>query len=440
MIAPEVVYEPGLTPGQAELLDDVETGNASQAFKLILCVGGNGASKTRGLALKTLQLAQMNPGLPVVSGMPTIPMLEDITIPEMFAALDDMGFVDGPDYEFERRRRILRVNFEEGTGIIRFRPTTIPRRIVGGNVAAFVLDEAEDNSREAFNEICRRVRHPRARCRQLVVGGTPESLGGWFYEEAEGSKRPGTHVIRLRTAENHFLPEGYVAGLASRFDETERRLYLEGEFVARQGRVYTHFDQKTHLRPIADASNGEQIMACDFGRGCMAWVFGRVLDPEVHFHGEQILEQSDTWTAGILARQWWRDFFQREAGIDFDDFKAAQQVTAYVDPAGEMKGSISDVRVLRELGFNVRFHAKHPRIKDRVNAVQEKLHRRELLIDDERCPLTARNIATQVYDKHGMPEKARPREGKKGRDHSNDAIGYLVEFLWPASSSGAVVH
>lgn len=432
----------GLTPGQAELISDTQGESEGKSYHTICCVGGVGSGKTRGMSIKAMHLALANAPVPVVYAMPTVPMLEDVAIPEMLNLLDECGYVSAEDYVYERRRKLITLFLEDGRrATIRYRQTSDPRAIVGGNVAAVLVDEVEDVPEDSIKEIKKRIRHPQAKLRQLVLGGTPESLGGVFYREV-CEPDPDTHVIRMPTRSNHFLPKGYVDGLARALSESERDLYLEGKFVARRGRIYTQFRREAHVVECGDMLSGEQIMACDFGRGCMAWAFGVVTnDDTLHIHGELVLEGSDTFDAAKRAVRYWRDLF-RAHGIDYDDEKAASMVSVYCDPAGGslMKGSASDVRILREHGFRVFHHQRHPRVKDRINAVNEMLARGALLIDGERAPYMASCIEQHCYDDRGLPMKGRPREGKRAKDHGADAIGYAVEYRWPASSVGPQVR
>jgi hypothetical protein len=430
----------GLTEAQAELLADTDSGT-DQAYKLICFVGGVGAGKTRGGGLKAMQLAKLNPGCVGMVVMPTIEMLEGIFIREMLVLFEEWQMLEGVDYTYERRRKIITLYDEDGrSSRIMFRPSLDHRRLVGFNLAWAIIDEAEDNPEDAFIELGKRIRHPGARCKQLVCMGTPESLGGWFYREVEGQRRPNTHVVRASTRSNLFLPLGYADGLARHLDEASRKLYLDGHFVARSGRVYTHFDRERHVIDVDHASlDGEWVMGCDFGKGAMAWVMACVVDGTVYVVGEYAREQMDTLTAAREARQWWADYFERHQGMRLDPYKAAQQVTAYVDPAGQA-GSISDVRILQDAGYSVRYHVKHPRVRDRINAVQEKLAKGELFFDADGAPYVVRCQSGQCYDKYGYPQKGTSREGLRGLDHGNDALGYLIEFRFPASMSGLVVN
>lgn len=429
----------GMTRTQAALLADRRGGDEAKPYHTIAVVGGYGSGKSRGIDAKVIDLARMNAGVPVLYCMPTIDMLRDVAIPGVLGLLDDYGFLDGEDFHYRKRDREIRIHFSEGTGIIRFRPTTDPRRIVGANIAAAVVDECEDNPEDSINQIKRRLRHPKAKCRQLVLCGTPESMGGLFYRECEGAPDADTHVIRMSSVDNVFVDASYARNLLSSLSEEERDLYVHGKFVARRGRIYTHLDEDSCFRDLSRAAlSGEYVMGCDFGKGVMSWVFGVVVDEMLYIIGEYAKEQVDTHTASRDVRRWWKEYFAAQ-GLEFDEHAAASQVTAYCDPAGQ-NGSASDVRILQDVGFNARWHKTHPRIRDRINAVQERLMRNLIAIDDELAPYLSRCLRGQCYDRHGKPEKGRPREGLRGLDHANDALGYLVEFRWPSAVSGIQIN
>jgi hypothetical protein len=433
----------GVTVAQAELLADEQGESATKSFHTICFVGGLGSGKTRGLSMKAILLARANAGtgVPVLFGMPTFPQLEGIVIPTVLALLDEWGFVEGESFTRERKRNRITIHFEEGDGILMFRPLADDRATIGYNLAAALVDEVEDVPPDSIKQIKARLRDPAAKLRQLVLGGTPESLGGQFFQEVEGNPDEDTHVIRAKTIENHFLPDGYVDMLLKSFDEHERALYTEGRFVPRRGRIYTHFTRDLVAVPCDDPWMGQQIMGADFGKGCMAWAFGRVHDDVLHIHHELVAEGKDTIECAREARAWWMRFFSERSGVSYDERKAASMVSIYCDPAGgaDMKGSASDVRILREFGFAVYHQHKHPRVKDRINAVNLRLMAGALRIDPISAPYMLRCLEQHQYDKNGFPEKGRPRDGAKGLDHGADAIGYPVEYLWPAARGTATI-
>jgi PBSX family phage terminase large subunit len=408
----------------------------TDAHYLALC-SGLGGGKTRAAVYKTLALGCANPGLPGLFVEPVYAMVQDVAIEMFLEVFDEWGMEEGRDYVLHRRPpQKLDVTINDVTFSIWFRSSDQPRRLVGANVAWAVIDEADDHKEEAVKALAGRVRHPKAKQHQFVAVGTPETMGGWFQEWFETNPKPRTKLIRAKTTDNPFLPADYVDIQLGHLSDDERRRYVNGEFVAPGGRVYTCYDPAVHERQCDYPANADtQIMACDFGKGCMAWMFGKRDGDVLHFHGEQVLEGADSLVAVKKARAWWRDFFATHHDMDLSEEEAAGMVQVYCDPAGSDFFGKTDVNILKEAGFYVYHRKQHPRIRDRVNSVQVKLDKRELFIDDEACPYLAKCFRSHSYDpKTGLPTKAKPREGKKGLDHGVDAVGYAVEYLFRAAT------
>jgi len=423
------VHVAAILPPQADLVAD-------ELNRFIGFVAGLGSGKTRAAVYKALALGCANPGLPGLFVEPVYAMVEDVAIAMFLEVFDEWGLVEDTDYVLHRRPpqklavRLNDVDFE-----IWFRSSDQPRRLVGANVAWVILDEADDHKEAAAKALAGRFRHPKAKVRQFVAVGTPESMGGWFQTWFETEPKAKTRLIRASTLQNHFLPADYVELNLGHLSDDEKRRYINGEFVAPGGRVYTCYDHRIHEEPCEDPTRGEPVMACDFGMGCMAWIMGSVDGELVHFHGEQILEGTDTLVAAKKAAAWWRDWFWTHHRVEMTPEEAAGQVSVYCDPAGGKFFGKTDIAILREAGFQTFNRKTHPRIKDRINSVQMKLDARELLVDPDGCPYLVKCFRGHAYNPDtGMPTKAKPREGKKGLDHGVDAVGYLVEYLWRAAT------
>lgn len=424
------VHVAAILPPQAELVADDE-------HRFLGFVAGLGSGKTRAAVYKALQLGAANPGLPGLFVEPVYAMVEDVAIAMFLEVFDEWGMEEDRDYVLHRRPpQSLDVRLNDVEFSILFRSSDNPRRLVGSNVAWCILDEADDHKEASAKALAARVRHPKANLRQFVAVGTPESMGGWFQRWFETEPKPKTRLIRASTLQNHFLPADYVELNLGHLSDDERRRYVEGEFVAPGGRVYTCYDHRLHEQPCTDPRRGEPVMACDFGAGCMAWIMGTQIDERVHFHGEQVLESADTIIASKKAAQWWSDWFLRFHNVEMTPFEAASQVSVYCDPAGGKTFGKTDVSIMREQGFNVYHRKFHPRIRDRINSVQKKLDAGELFVDPDGCPYLIKCFRGHSYDPNtGMPTKARPREGKAGLDHGVDAVGYLIEYLWRAAAT-----
>jgi len=409
-------------------------------------VGGWGCAKTHSIILKGLDTAEINSPIPTLIVEPTVPMVRGALLPAIRELLVEWGVWRRTKWGKRDNNLMVPLNGKECH--LWLRSASDPDSLAGGNLAVALVDEAGlDKIRpEAARQVRARLRHKRAKMIQFGAVGTPDmGRRGWFYDYFEGKPLPGARLIGASTLDNPFLPEGYVEEMLSGMDEVTRRRYLAGEFLDLHGRVYTHFDRDEHLgtMPFEFRRAGRAFVACDFGTRVIAWLFGRIVEVGdkhvVYVTGELVLEHSSTIAAAEEAAGRLALEYSAAYGEKIDPKEAARMTYAYGDPAGGdiMKTSVSDFQILEGWGFQTRYRPTHPRIKDRVNAVQMKLSRRgpvEIVIDPIACPYLVRCISLQSYDKRGRPEKGSNRDGLEGLDHAIDALGYLIEYHWPAST------
>jgi hypothetical protein len=111
----------------------------------------------------------------------------------------------------------------------------------------------------------------------------------------------------------------------------------------------------------------------------------------------------------------------------------SRQICVYPDPAARQRktsaGGRTDLSILQNAGFAVKVRERHSAIRDRINSVNARLKsadgQRHLVIDP-RCKQVIKSLERQTY-KEGtsQPDK------DSGFDHMNDALGYLIDFLYP---------
>lgn len=109
------------------------------------------------------------------------------------------------------------------------------------------------------------------------------------------------------------------------------------------------------------------------------------------------------------------------------------KVWCYPDPAGNQRktsaGGLTDIIILRNAGFTVKVPTSHTAVRDRINAVNSRLcnakGERHLFISP-RCKYTIEALERQTYiEGSSQPDKT------SGWDHTNDALGYAVDYLFP---------
>ncbi len=226
-----------LLPHQFDMIADTKS-------PLISCVAGLGAGKTTAACYKALHLAQMNPShVPGMICEPTYPMCRDVLKPTMDRILEELEI----EYEFHASHYNYYVRIGGGVKEIRVRNGQDPQRLAGSNVGWAILDEAGQQKEETFKIANSRVRHADSKCRQVILVGTPEGFN-YFYQVSEAQKLETTRTIRAKTTDNRFLPDDYLDRLGH-FSDEEKQKYVEGQFIASGGRVYSHFDRSKHVVP-----------------------------------------------------------------------------------------------------------------------------------------------------------------------------------------------
>jgi hypothetical protein len=109
------------------------------------------------------------------------------------------------------------------------------------------------------------------------------------------------------------------------------------------------------------------------------------------------------------------------------------RVFVYPDPAGSARkssaGGITDHTILQNAGFVVKAPRAHTPVRDRINAVNSRLKDStgvSHLFIDPKCKYTIEGLERHTY-KEGtsQPDK------DSGYDHMMDALGYMVDYLFP---------
>jgi len=116
-----------------------------------------------------------------------------------------------------------------------------------------------------------------------------------------------------------------------------------------------------------------------------------------------------------------------------------QRIVVYPDPAGAARSSKSggktDHTILRNAGFTVKAPNSHNPVRDGINAVNAKLRSSTGIITlhiAPNCKYVIECLEKQTY-KEGtsIPDK------ESGFDHMNDAVRYMIDYLFPVRKDAA---
>ncbi len=277
------VFDPGeFNPGQLKYIQ------ATSPF--VLLAGGFGSGKTTAGAVKIVQLAAMNPGLPGLVLAPNWTTLKSVvlralrklflSVPRAQLPLDALAAllrIHDPTQE-----RYL--DWGGGTHIF-LRSMHDVASFDGLDVAWVYGDEMRHATREAYSVAIARVRLKSAPFPQRAFTSTPKI--GWLSDEFNTGKS-GRELIVAPTLENRAnLQEEYIDGLRASYSKRMQRAVIEGLFTVLEGSVYEAFDvrseqgRKERVLPLTHPANNlraqnwqKTILAIDpgFRRSAVLWI------------------------------------------------------------------------------------------------------------------------------------------------------------------------
>jgi hypothetical protein len=109
-------------------------------------------------------------------------------------------------------------------------------------------------------------------------------------------------------------------------------------------------------------------------------------------------------------------------------------IQIFPDPAGVQRKTSAngntDIKLLENAGFQVRYHRQHPLVKDRINSANSLFFLRDdnttKFYIDARCKHTIKSLQQFCYKEDTqIPDK------DSGFDHMFDALTYAIQFLFP---------
>jgi hypothetical protein len=192
-----------LHPGQLAFVED-------QTTQIIGLSAGYGAGKTRALAAKSVILALANQGFTGCVMEPTGPLVRDIW------QNDFETFLESYDIPYTFRASPLPeyvLHLPGGDTKILCRSFENWSRIIGLNLAWVLADEIDTVTpaiaAKAFPKILGRLRA--GNVRQFGAASTPEGFR-WMWStfgSEEAQQREDRKLIRMRSADNPFLPQDF---------------------------------------------------------------------------------------------------------------------------------------------------------------------------------------------------------------------------------------
>lgn len=286
----------------------------------------------------------------------------------------------------------------------------------GRSLDFVVLDEMADMRPEAWFEVIR----PSLSDRQggALFIGTPKGRNHFYDLWTKGAdKEDGWYSYQYTTLDGGNVPEDEIEQAKRDLDErTFRQEYL-ANFVNYSGVIYYNFDRTESVTKANVADNDTLHIGMDFNLDPMSAVVAIKDGDTLKVIDEIVIFGSNT------------DEIVDEIQQRYPD----RRIVVYPDPACRQRktsaGGRTDLSILQNAGFAVKVRNSHTSIRDRINAVNARLlsadGERRLFVDPK-CKQVIKSLERQTY-KEGtnQPDK------ESGFDHMNDALGYLVDFIYP---------
>ena len=396
-----------LLPHQQKFCEDT-------SHRKLALVCGFGAGKTYALVSKSIILASMNVGCISAIFEPTAPMLRDILMRTMNELLElweiPFTFRASPLPEYQ-------LQFKEGVHTILLRTILTYQRLRGQNLCAVGFDEADTvnkrDAEQAMNMALARLRS--GDVQQFYATTTPEGHS-WAFDTFEKNAKEDTRLIKAKTSDNPYLPEGFIDSLLENYPPQLIQAYLNGNFCnLTTGQVYDKFDRNIHVLETDPVINEHEPIrvGIDFNIGNMNAVIG-IAAANKFIVIDEIAKSHDT---DSLAKE-------IKARYPFN------KIYVYPDASGgnrSTNASRTDIQILESYGFLNQSALSNPAIRDRVNSVQGMFlngkGESKMMISKKAIRLIE-CLELQSYNEKGEPDK------DAGYDHMNDALGYITWRLF----------
>ena len=290
----------------------------------------------------------------------------------------------------------------------------------GSGINFLVLDEVADIHEEAWYSTLRPTLSDTGG--HALFCGTPKGKQNIAYDLFTQERDNGSwKSFQFTTLQGEQVPEEEIENARRDLDERTFQQEYEATFTSYHGTVYSQFNRLNVVSINFDPKKerpGVIYTGWDFNIDPMSVVVGyRRDDGDLHIFDEIRIFGSNT----------------EEAIQEYRARYGNVKTFAMPDPASRQRktsaGGRTDLTILENAGFIVKAPHSHEPIRDRINAVNARfcnsLGERHLFIDPS-CRHLIECLERQVY-KEGttQPDKA------GGYDHLNDALGYLVSYLYP---------
>lgn len=281
-----------------------------------------------------------------------------------------------------------------------------------------VMDEFADIDPEAWYEVLRPTLADKQGSALFI--GTPKGIGNWAHDLYQMPlEQPGVWAsYQYTTIDGGNVKAEEIEAARKDLDERTFRQEFLATFETYAGRIYYAFDRKLNVQePPEDIKTDVIYAGWDFNIDPMSVVIAVRQGDVLYVIDEIRMYSSNT----------------QETVEEIRERFPKSKIWAYPDPAARQRktsaGGSTDLTILQNAGFIVKCPNSHTPVRDRINSVNARLCSsngiRNLIISPK-CKYTIEGLERHTY-KEGtvQPDK------DSGYDHMMDALGYMVDYLFP---------
>ena len=295
-----------------------------------------------------------------------------------------------------------------------------PNNLRGRALDFVVLDEFADMRPEAWFEVLRPSlsdRHSEDSPTRALFIGTPKGRNHFYDLWAKGIDGADEwDSFQYTTIEGGNVSPSEIEQAKADLDERTFNQEYCAQFVTYAGLIYYNFERASSVVKYED-DGGVLHIGMDFNTDPMSAVIALRKSNSLICIDEIIIYGSNT------------DEMVKEIHQRYPN----RQIIIYPDPAARQRktsaGGRTDLSILQNAGFMTKAKQSHPAVRDRINAVNSRLKsgsgERHLFLTDK-CKQAIKSLERQTY-KEGTSQPNKD----DGYDHANDALGYMVEYLFP---------
>jgi len=389
-----------LTDIQKEIIND------NNRFKII--ISGRRSGKTMS-AITSLAKYSRHPNKKCMYIAPSYRMAKQIVYDDLYQMLKERNWLKAVN------KSDLAFTLVNGS-VIYLRSADNPDSIRGIGLDYVVLDEAADISEEAWKAVIRPTLSDKEGSAMII--STPKGRG-WLYDVYNDAKHLNDWASwQFTTAEGGIVSEQELAQARIDLDERTYKQEYEAEFVDYSGLIYYAFGE--HNIKDMNFTNNEHTtlnVGIDFNLdpGCAVIAFKHANG--IHIYDEVEIYGTDTRE---MVQEIQRRYPNRRC-ICYPDASGAQRRTS--------AGGITDHIILKNAGFNLKVGSVNPSVKDRIASVNAvcKADNTRLTISPK-CVKVIKGLRSHTY-KEGTRQPT--KDGANDYSHFNDALGYMVNNLYP---------